>query len=197
MKYFKALISLILFISILIFFYSFHIKFFRIDVILYSAIFDSFLAVVITAIIIFFLRPFSVFNKFEKLQLAIIWILSGYIFAISIPTVLDRSLSFYILEKLHQRGGGVKLERFESIFTEEYLREHRLMDVRLTEQQASGTLTIEDSCVKLTERGKKLAIFSRFFRKNFLPRKRLLMGTYTDDLVDPFRHSQDIQDYRC
>lgn len=113
------------------------------------------------------------------------------------PTVIDRSLSFYILEKIQQRGGGIQLDSFEQVFTQEYLKEHRLVDVRLTEQQSSGTIMIQDGCVKLTERGKRLASFSRYFRQNFLPKQRLLMGEYTDDLTDPFRNSEKLFNYEC
>jgi hypothetical protein len=140
---------------------------------------------------------FRLFSQLEKVQILLINILIGYIFAISIPTVIDRSLSFYILEKLQQRGGGIKQDSFEQIFTQEYMKEHRLIDVRLTEQLESGTIIIENGCVKLTRRGEKLAEFSRFFRKNFLPKERLLMGKYTDALTDPFRQSINDFSYLC
>ena len=117
-----------------------------------------------------------------------IWLLLSYIFAISVPTVLDRSLSFFILEKIAQRGGSIKESGFKEVFTDEYVKEHRLIDVRLTEQERSGTISIQNGCVKLTEKGKKIAKYSRFFRKHFLPKHRLLMGKYTDDLTDPFGH---------
>jgi hypothetical protein len=71
------------------------------------------------------------------------------------------------------------------------------VDVRLTEQLASGTVIIQSGCVKLTERGDRLATFSRFFRLNLLPKKRLLMGEYTDALTDPFRDSEDAHSYEC
>ncbi|KAK3584150.1 hypothetical protein CHS0354_035230 [Potamilus streckersoni] len=122
---------------------------------------------------------------------------TGYIFAITVPAVIDRSLSLYILEKLQQRGGGIELAQFEKVFTEEYVKEHRLLDVRLTEQQESGTIVIRNGCVKLTERGQKLASIGRFFRQNILPKKRLLMGEYSDDLTDPFRDSQQNLGYEC
>ena len=174
-----------------------HIKFFRVNVVFYTAIFDGVLASFIATVLLFKMRYFSLFNRFERIQMAIIWILAGYVFAISIPTVIDRSLSFYILEKLQQRGGGIQHVSFEQVFTKEYVKEHRLVDVRLTEQQSSGTITIKDGCVKLTERGSILANFSRFFRRNMLPKQRLLMGEYTDDLTDPFRHSEKAVDYEC
>jgi hypothetical protein len=197
MKYYKAFLSLLLFIVILFFFYYIHITFFKVNVILYSTIFDGFLATGFSAAIIFILNYFYIFNRFEKTQMVIIWLLIGYIFAISIPTIIDRSLSFYILEKIQQRGGGIQLARFEEVFTKEYVKEHRLVDVRLTEQQESGTIIIQDGCVKLTERGHQLAAFSRYFRQNLLPKQRLLMGQYSDDLTDPFRYSESERGYEC
>ena len=171
------------------------------DVVFYSAIIDGFLALLTTTIVLLTLAYFKEFNGFEKLQLIIIWILGSYIFAISVPTVLDRSLSFYILEKIEQRGGGIKESGFEEVFTEEYVKEHRLVDVRLAEQENSGTIVIENGCVKLTPKGRVIAKYSRYFRQHFLPKHRLLMGEYTDDLTDPFGYgsvdSNRTFDYIC
>jgi len=188
MKMLKALLGTFLFIVLLLLYYYVHSQYMRVDVVFYSAIIDGLLASLTTTILLLILPYFREFNGFEKLQMAIIWILGSYIFAISVPTVLDRSLSFYILEKIAQRGGGIKESGFEEVFTQEYVKEHRLVDVRLTEQESSGTIVIKDGCVKLTEKGKKIAKYSRYFRQNFLPKHRLLMGEYTDDLTDPFGH---------
>ena len=197
MKILRALLASIVFLSMLLTLYIIHINFFQVDVIFYSALLDGVLATILVSIILFKTRYFGLFNYFEKIQMAMIWLLLGYAFAISVPTVIDRSLSFYILEKLQQRGGGIKVTSFEEVFTKEYVKEHRLVDVRLTEQQTSGTIVIQDGCVKLTKRGQYLASFSRYFRQNFLPRQRLLAGEYTDDLTDPFRHSSSVSDYKC
>lgn len=167
--------------------YVLHVRLLRVDVVFYGALIDAALSIAIAAAALAWLRFFSLFNPFEKLQMLLVWGLLGYAFAISVPTVIDRSLSFYILEKLQQRGGELPVDRFEDVFTKEYAREHRLVAVRLTEQLASGTITIEHGCVRLTARGQRLAVFSRFFRRNLLPRQRLLMGRYTDELTDPFR----------
>ena len=192
-----AALACLLYVVVLAIVYVVHINFLPVNVVFYSAILDGILAALLTGLIIYFLPTFSRFTLFEKLQLFAIFVLGGYIFAISIPTVIDRSLSFYILEKLQQRGGGIELDAFEQVFTTEYVAEHRLVDVRLTEQQESGTIEIEDGCVKLTEKGRMLAGTSRWFRRNLLPKKRLLMGEYTDDLTDPFRNSIETPDYTC
>lgn len=194
MKIVRALAATLLFVALLLLTYYVHIRFFTVNVVFYAAIADGVIAALLTGLLIAASRTF---NGFEKLQLVVIWLLAGYCFAISVPTVIDRSLSFYILEKLQQRGGGILHDRFADVFAKEYLKEHRLVDVRLTEQQASGTIVIQNGCVKLTPKGQQLAGASRYFRQHFLPKQRLLMGEYSSDLTDPFRHSAPIEDYKC
>lgn len=187
----------IVFLILLIVVYYVHVNYFRVNVVFYSAIADAILASILASAILFTTHYFQILGYFEKLQLVIIWLLVGYALAISAPTVIDRSLSFYILEKLQQRGGGIKQESFNQVFKEEYMKEHRLVDVRLTEQLESGTIIIRDGCVMLTGKGEMIARFGRYFRKHWLPKKRLLMGEYSDDLTDPFRQSAQAPDYRC
>jgi hypothetical protein len=197
MKYLKSLIATALFVVLLLIVYVLHVRYMPVSVVFYSAIADAVLATILALIVISSVRWFKVFTRFEALQLCCIWLLLGYSFAISVPTVIDRSLSFYILEKLQQRGGGIMLSAFDDVFTKEYVKEQRLVDVRLTEQQQSGTVEIKDGCVKLTEWGQTIATRSRYFRAHFLPKQRLLMGKYSDDLTDPFRNSVERTDYRC
>ncbi|WDN90749.1 hypothetical protein BuS5_03720 [Desulfosarcina sp. BuS5] len=187
MKFLQSVIATLIFLIVLVMFYYFHITYFRVNVVFYASIADGIFASIITGCIVFFVRYFNQLNSFEKLQLCIVWFLLGYIFAISVPTVIDRSLSFYLLEKLQQRGGEIRQNDFERIFTEEYMKEYRLVDIRLTEQLESGTIIIDNGIVRLTEKGNSLAIFSRYFHEHWLPKKRLIMGEYTDDLIDPFK----------
>lgn len=168
-----------------------------VNVVFYSALMVAGVSVVLTGMAAWLLGLMRQLNGFERFQSLLICAVCGYALAISVPTVIDRSLSFYILEKLQQRGGGILQDRFQQIFTTEYVEEHRLMDIRLTEQLESGTITSDGTCVRLTEKGNRLAEFSRFFRRNFLPKRRLLMGEYTDRLVDPFAHKQVTPDYLC
>jgi hypothetical protein len=197
MKYLKLIISTALYVVLLLATYYVHITYFRVNVVFYSSIMDAFLATVLGLVTIMVTKWLRIFSVFEIFQLACIWLLMGYSFAISVPTVIDRSLSFYILEKLQQRGGGIKLDAFEQVFTKEYVKEHRLVDVRLTEQQQSGTIVIEQGCVKLTSWGNNIASASRYFRVHFLPKQRLLMGQYSDALTDPFRNKDSEVNYQC
>jgi hypothetical protein len=189
MKLLIALGLTLAFVVLLLAVYYLHVLYVPVEVVLYSAILDGLVATLAVALALWLLRRRLPFTGFEKLLLILLWALGGYAFAISVPTVLDRSLSFYILEKLDERGGGIKLSSIPDVFTKEYINEFRLVDVRLTEQLQSGTITIDNGCVKLTDRGRRIAEVSSFIRKNLLPKHRLLMGQYTDALTDPFAAS--------
>ena len=192
-----ALAATIAYVLVLLLAYWIHVRWFRVDVVFYAALSDAALATAVCAALLLLLRRRLAFTGLERALLAANWLLLGYCFAISVPTVIDRSLSFYILEKLDQRGGGIRQDRFEEVFTREYVHEHHLVEVRLTEQLQSGTIEIEGGCVRLTPRGRRLAAFSRYFRAHLLPQRRLLLGRYTDELTDPFRNSTADVDYRC
>jgi hypothetical protein len=197
MKIIQALMASGVFLLCLVFIYYTHINYFKVDVVFYAAIFNGVLAAVITGILLYIFPFFRILSNFERFQLIIIWLLTGYALAISVPTVIDRSLSFYILEKIQQRGGGIRQDAFDKVFSQEYLIEHRLVDVRLTEQVQSGTIKIENGCVLLTPKGKIMASLSRDFRQHWLPKQRLLLDKYTDALTDPFRNSIVIVNYKC
>jgi len=180
----------ILYIVVLAIVYVIHVWYFPVNVVLYSAIVDALISCAFVAIFSLAISSRLPFDRFSLLLAVVIWALGGYAFAISGPAVLDRSLSFYILEKLQQRGGGILESRLGDVFKDEYMPEFRLVDVRLTEQLQSGTISIDNGCVRLTPRGQRLATISRFIRTNLLPKHRLLAGVYTDALVDPFRDSK-------
>ena len=197
MKFAAFGIGVGVYVTVLLIVYYGYINFFRVNVVFYSAIYAAIIALFVYTAILYLAPLFRIFNFYEKLNAIVIAGLLGYVFAISLPTFIDRSLSLYILEKLQQRGGGIQLSKFHYIFTEEYMMEHKLVDIRLTEQSESGTIVIDGDCVRLTARGDQLASFSRFFRKYLLPPKRLLLDEYTDILIDPFSTSGATPDYLC
>lgn len=197
MKYLKLFFATALYLAILSAVWLLIVNFFKVDVVFYSAIWAAVIAVAIQVLLVFITPLLHGFSGMEKFQQLVSCVLLGYIIAISVPTVIDRSLSFYILEKLQQRGGGIQLAKFNHIFTTEYMREHRLVDIRLTEQTESGTIVIDGDCVRLTPKGDRIASFGRFFRQNLLPKQRLLMGEYTDQLTNPFERSDIAPDYLC
>ncbi|MGE0231458.1 MAG: hypothetical protein AB7O39_00350 [Flavobacteriaceae bacterium] len=199
MKLGAALLLTCGFVACLLLIWLAHARWFPVDVVFYAALADVALATALTAIGAFvIMRRRMAFTGLEKILLVLVWLLGGYGFAITLPTMIDRSLSFYILEKLDQRGGGIRRDAMAQIFREEYLPEFRLVDVRLTEQVASGTIEIESGCVRLTPRGRFLARVGRYLRENLMPRERLLSGIYTDALTRPYAASDgEEKDYGC
>lgn len=196
-RYLRAALATVAFVVVLLVVHYIHVRFFNVNVVLYAALLDALVATVVTTAGWLRLTYGDGFTGLERTLLVTVWVLLGWSFAISVPTIIDRSLSFYILEKLEQRGGGIEKSRMDDVFTKEYMVEHHLVDIRLTEQMQSGTIIIRNGCVLLTEKGRHIAEASRFYRKHFLPKHRLIMGGYTDVLTDPFRHSQDEVDYTC
>lgn len=204
-KIFGLVVVVIVFTVLMLGIQYVHFQFLPVNVVFYSALYDALVALGVLAALMAIGLITARWSWFERIQGLAICGLLGYCFAISVPTVVDRSLSMYILEKLAQRGGAIQHDAFEEIFQNEYMVEHRLVDVRLTEQEESGTIRIEqrggeglaDDCVILTPRGEMIAEVTRFYRQNFLPKTRLLAGEYTDDLTDPFRTSAAQVDYAC
>ena len=190
LKFNKFIGFFVLYNLTLVLTYWIYIHLFQVNVVLYSSVLTVVLAI-IPIIFLLFVVNVNLFNQFEKFLICTLFILYGYGIAISIPTVIDRSLSFYLLEKINQRGGAIKHEAFEAIFKNEYVPEHRLIDIRLTEQLESGTITIENNCVSITQKGKNFVHFSQFFRRNFLPKNRLILGEYSDDLIDPLKQTNN------
>ncbi|WCE05187.1 hypothetical protein [Pseudoxanthomonas sp. JBR18] len=196
-RFLRAFFACLIFAFILFSTHYTHVEFFTVNVVLYAALLDVAIAVALTFVLLWATGFLAIYNALERLLLVLVWLLAGYAFAISVPTVIDRSLSFYILEKLEQRGGGIREDRMKDVFTKEYMVEHHLVDIRLTEQLQSGTIEIKNGCVRLTDKGARVAMFSRFYRLHLLPKKRLIMGKYTDELTNPFRNSVSKVDYQC
>ena len=126
-----------------------------------------------------------------------ILLLIGYSFSISLPTVIDRSLSFYFLEKIKQHDGAINRNAMNEIFINDYMIEYKLVEMRLTEQLRSGTIEMLDDCIVLTKRGYLVTKFSSFFRRNFLANKRLILDEYSDQLTDPLQNSLVNTQYLC
>ena len=196
MKYLYSIGFLIFFIFLLIIIYAIYINQFNVNVLLYSSLFCVLISLAIASIFLFSIKV-KYINFFEKILILIICALTGYSLVLSLPTVIDRSLSFYILEKLDQRGGGIKVDKMDIVFTKEYLKEHRLIDIRLTEQLKTKTVIIDKNCLRLTSKGKKVVLFSTIFRQYFLPKQRLIRDKYTDELISPLDNEVDIPDYLC
>lgn len=179
-----------------------HFQNFLVYVVLYSCLLDAVIASAIVLPLYWFGRRARAgadrqLATTEFALTAITANLAIVIYAIMGPTVIDRSLSIYIVEKLHDRGGQISEAALREVFIKEYMPEYRLIDVRLTEQVSSGTAVIRNGCVILTPRGEIVAKATAAYRKLLLPKKRVLMGQVTDQLTDPFRDRAPQVDVSC
>ena len=102
-----------------------------------------------------------------------------------------------ILEKLEQSESGIRLDAFERVFAQECAHEHRRVDVRLSQKVGAGTIEIRNCGVILTERGSLMSRPSRTLRVELLPRQRLLLGQYSDVLVDPSEYVKHLAEHIC
>jgi len=186
-----------IYVLILILTYFIHVNFLKVDVLFYAAIQDVIIACLIFSLPLFCLDKFLIFNSFEKILTITIFTLFGYVLAISIPALIDRSLSFYILEKLMESGVGIRRSKFDDLFIKDFVRQYHMIDVRLTEQLKSGTITIENGCVMLTEKGNYIASFSGNFRHHWLPKERLLNSNYIKSNSNTAYQNVIRSDYLC
>lgn len=183
-KFWGAFVALILYSIFMVTTCFINMRFFDVDVVLYSSILSSLVAAAIASIIIWKFAFFNCFEAFEKFLLVNIFMLIGYAFSITVPTIIDRSFTLYMLEQLRSNEGGVIASQFESEITKRYIQDYQLVPLRITEQLKSGTIYIDaNNCVKLTHLGHAVATATHHYRQTFLPRSRLVNGIYTDKLV--------------
>lgn len=168
--FFSALLLFFLFFAGI---YMINVWFFKVYVILYSTIFDALLAASIVSIIMFFLPGYKIFSHFEKFQTSVIMLLLGYAFAISGPTIIERSMSFYILEKIQEKGGMVPVDQTRNLFMLEFEKERNVIGLHLSEQLKSGTILMDNNTIRLTNAGDQLATFSKYFKMHLLPKKEI------------------------
>tara|TARA_B100000768_G_C11221165_1_gene350591 strand:+ start:49 stop:672 length:624 start_codon:yes stop_codon:yes gene_type:complete len=196
-KFTLLVLSIFLYLAIFIAIYLVHINFFEVQVILYSALLDSSIALIIFGAISLSLKNKLNLNFFESVLIILLLSLIGYSLSLSLPTVIDRSLSFYFLEKIDQHDGSIEKASMRDIFINDYIDEYKLVEIRITEQLESGTIRLDGSCVSLTKRGYLISKFSNFFRKNLLANNRLILDEYSNQLTDPLGNSSVNKEYLC
>lgn len=172
-----------------------HFQYFPVSVILYDSVIDIVLSVII--FLVWSVLGKNVWRWSERLVIAMLGSSLALNIAIMVPTVIDRSLSIYILEKLNKRGGEISFKAWDALLKEEFFDEYKIVDIRMTEQINSGTVVVVDGCVKLTSKGHLIAEISSFYRRNFLPRHRDIMGEYSDALRDPLKFDLRKVDTEC
>lgn len=166
-----------------------HFNFGYVTVVFYDTILVVFASVLCTNLVFWkILRKRSLDYSF---LITLCSLLLGYAYAISVPTVIDRSLSIYILESIKRNQASITLDGLDRLIRENYISDHKLAQIRLTEQVESGTLSVDDyGCINLTDKGRFVVLMTTLYRKEFLPNSRLIGDSYSSALKDV--HSSDL-----
>jgi hypothetical protein len=101
-----------------------------------------------------------------------------------------------MLEKIQQSHVGINRKKFDDLFIKDFVKQYNMIDVRLTEQLTSGTIFIENDCVKLTIKGQMIADFSNKFRRHWLPAERLINNNYIKGRRE-LSNEELINKYKC
>ena len=175
-----------------------HSRWFHVRVVLYDTLFDAMIATCIVALLYYlFLRRNLALSVWEA-SLAIVaslLILTNY--AVVIPTIVDRSLSIGLLEMLATNGGSMKQEEIEPRVFRDFFPAYNVVPIRITEQIHSGTITVDNGCVRLTRWGETVVAFTTWFRRNLLPRHRDVLGNFDNSGVRRAASSADQGASRC
>lgn len=119
-----------------------HLLFIKIDVILFSTLFD----VMATLFLFFCLSYFYLTKNRYNPSLTNLISATGHlgalllIYAILVPTVIDRSLTLFILNRINQSKDSISSVRLHKDINKFYFIEMNVLPQRLIEQQKIGTL---------------------------------------------------------
>ncbi len=142
-------ISLFL-IAIFLAIHILHFRIFKPEFVLKASIIDALLTVLtFCAILILFTKQ----DKFVIFSSGICTLLFLAIYSILIPTMVDRSISVYLLIYLNDaKNNELEVEELKK-----RLRNPQIIEKRLTEHQRSGAIEIKNNKIKITKKGKILA----------------------------------------
>jgi hypothetical protein len=143
--HYKELFKFItLFIIFLVIFIASRIIF-KLDIIFYEGIF----------IILCITLVSLLFKFFKHIHTYITFFLFCYAFHITIPSLLDRSISLYILGLLHEEK-IVTLPELQNYYVSGFVFYNGAIEKRLNEQVRSGNINLVNGNYSLTKKGERL-----------------------------------------
>lgn len=164
-----------LFIIYLILFITSRIIF-KFDIIFYEGI-----------IIIIVLTLVSIlFKIFSKKETYLTFILFCYAFHITIPSLLDRSISLYIIGILHEEK-MLAIHDLQIYFTNGFIYHNKSIEKRINEQVRSGNITNLNGKYSLTTKGNELFKINQIFAKIFNTNQNYVYPiNYKDDNLSQY-----------
>lgn len=115
----------------------------------------------------FFLFSYFRFRNLDLSALsALIIILAGYSFHITIPSLLDRSISLYILG-LSNQNTPTSIQDYRQSFYSGFIENNQAVEKRMREQEKTGNLTCNKEGCLLTKKGQTTRDLNIFLVKIF------------------------------
>ncbi len=102
------------------------------------------------------------------LPVAVIYVLLGYCFIITIPTLLDRAISVYMIAVVAQSGArGLSKAEIQEGFLRDYVEGGFTVEKRLNEQLVSGFFVEHEGQFLVTDKGRFVYDVNRFLARLF------------------------------
>jgi hypothetical protein len=169
----KLLLLFLLFVTTFFIVNFVHFSFFEVSVVLYALIFDIFISSLLFTLITFKNHKAYYKNSVTYIFFILFTINLLITYSILVPTAIDRSLSIYMLEKIHESNGPLDIQKFETQISETYFYEMDVFKTRVNEQKETGSIKVENNEITLTKKGEILLSIFKFVKTHFLPKKKI------------------------
>lgn len=141
-------------------------KLYPASAIFYQGILILLFSAIICFVLFYFVDKRLKCGMYVNSMACIISIFAAYSIHITIPSLLDRSISLYILGLTAENYANTKSE-YERMFYEGFVQKNGAIEKRLDEQVLTGNLELENGRYKLTSRGTRLYKIDLFLANLF------------------------------
>jgi hypothetical protein len=113
-------------------------------------------------------RARSWFDIRLTVPVAVIHVLLGYSFVITVPSLLDRSISIYMIAAVAQSGEqGLTRAELQDAFVRNYVEGNTTVEKRLHEQIVSGHMSEQNGKFRITDKGRFVYELNRTLARAF------------------------------
>ena len=134
-------------------------------------LFDLIVSLLVMVIGLAIINKNSYFNKNALLTILFLIATSQalVIYSFVVPTAIERSLSVYLLESVESNQGMLSISDFNNIAKYEYFDDMNVVETRINEQIATGSIEFIDDKVIITNKGKRMLKIFSFVKTYLLP----------------------------
>ena len=166
----KYILLFLIYTSLFFIINAIHFHIIGADVILYSLFIDLGISTILMVFFVYLYREYFVLNNIIGLFFFLMSVFQSLIiYSIFIPTAVDRSLSVYLLHQLDEHDGALTLAEFDKAASITYFIDMDVVQVRINEQLATGSISMVGNNVVLTDKGKSMNFLFMLVKTYLLP----------------------------